>query len=108
MIPETARQDQSRNGSATDSRVWFWIKSPTNCDAHLSESNFQTRSSGFTQEDFAKRLDTTPENLSLLVRGEQRLSIDIAVRLSRMLGTSVAYWLNLQNVYDSIIAEPTS
>ena len=87
---------------------FIWLKSPTNCDAHLSESNFQTRSSGFTQEDFAKRLDTTPENLSLLVRGEQRLSIDIAVRLSRMLGTSVAYWLNLQNVYDSIIAEPTS
>ncbi|WP_295293655.1 helix-turn-helix domain-containing protein [Veillonella sp.] len=35
--------------------------------------------SGLTQEDFAKRLDTTPKNLSLLIRGEQNLSIDIAV-----------------------------
>ena len=26
--------------------------------------------SGLTQEDFAKRLDTTPKNLSLLIRGE--------------------------------------
>ena len=29
--------------------------------------------SGLTQEDFAKRLDTTPKNLSLLLRGEQSL-----------------------------------
>ena len=41
--------------------------------------------SGLTQEDFAKRLGTTPKNLSLLVRGEQSISIDIAMKLSRML-----------------------
>lgn len=61
--------------------------------------------SGLTQEDFAKRLDTTPKNLSLLIRGEQNLSIDIAMKLSRMLGTTVSYWLNLQNAYDSLITE---
>lgn len=61
--------------------------------------------SGLTQEDFAKRLDTTPKNLSLLVRGEQNLSIDIAMKLSRMINTSVTYWLNLQNAYDTAIAE---
>ena len=42
---------------------------------------------------------------SLLVRGEQSLSIDMAMRLSRMIGTSVNYWLNLQNAYDALIAE---
>lgn len=61
--------------------------------------------SGLTQEDFAKRLDTTPKNLSLLIRGEQSLSIDIAMKLSRMIGTSVIYWLNLQNSYDALIAQ---
>lgn len=61
--------------------------------------------SGLTQEDFAKRLDTTPKNLSLLIRGEQSLSIDISMKLSRMIGTSVNYWLNLQNAFDSLIAE---
>ena len=61
--------------------------------------------SGLTQVDFAKRLDTTPKNLSLLVRGEQSLSIDIAMKLSRMIGTTVSYWLNLQNAYDALIAE---
>ena len=61
--------------------------------------------SGLTQKDFAKRLGTTPKNLSLLIRGEQSLSIDIAMMLSRMLGTSVNCWLNLQNSYDAVIKE---
>lgn len=61
--------------------------------------------SGLTQEDFAKRLDTTPKNLSMLIRGEQSLSIDIAMKLSRMLGTSVNYWLNIQSAFDALIAE---
>lgn len=60
---------------------------------------------GLTQEDFAKRLGTTPKNFSLLIRGEQSLSIDIAMKLSRMVGTSINYWLNLQKSYDSLIAE---
>ena len=56
--------------------------------------------SGLTQEDFAKRLGITPKNLSILVRGEQSMSIDIATKLSGMLGTTCAYWLNLQQAYD--------
>ena len=61
--------------------------------------------SGLTQEDFAKRLDTSPKNLSLLIRGEQSLSVDMAIKLSRLIGTSIEYWLGLQNTYDSLIAE---
>lgn len=61
--------------------------------------------SGLTQEDFAKRLGTTPKNLSLLVRGEQSLSIDMAMKLSRLMGTGAAYWLNLQQAYDALIVE---
>ncbi len=61
--------------------------------------------SGLTQEDFAKRLGTTPKNLSLLVRGKQSLSPDMAMKLSKMLGTSMQYWLNLQSAYDTALAE---
>ena len=61
--------------------------------------------SRLTQEDFARRLGTTPKNLSILIRGEQSLSIDIATKLSRMLGTTVAYWLGLQQAFDEKIAE---
>lgn len=61
--------------------------------------------SGLTQEDFAKKLNTTPKNISILIHGDQSLSLDIAGKLSRMLGTSVEYWLNLQKTYDTFVAE---
>lgn len=61
--------------------------------------------SGLTQQDFAKRLGTTPKNLSIIIRGEQSISNDIAMKLARMLDTSVSYWLNLQSSYDALIAE---
>ena len=61
--------------------------------------------SGLTQEEFAYRLGTTPKNISILIHGEQSISVDIATKLSRMLDTSVVYWLNLQNMYDAVLAE---
>ena len=61
--------------------------------------------SGLTQEDFARRLGTTPKNISILVRGEQSISIDIATKLSRLLGTTIAYWLGLQQAFDEKTAE---
>ena len=64
--------------------------------------------SGLTQQDFAKRLDTTPKNLSKLINGQQALSVDMAMKLSKMLGTSLQYWLNLQNAYDTVLAEMSS
>ena len=64
--------------------------------------------SGLTQADFAKRLDTTPKNLNKLIHGEQRLSVDMALKLSKMLGTSIEYWLNLQNAYDTVLAQMAS
>lgn len=61
--------------------------------------------SGLSQEDFAKRLGTAPKNLSILVNAKQNLSLDICTKLSRMLGTTITYWLNLQQTYDEICAE---
>lgn len=61
--------------------------------------------SGMTQEYFAKCLGATPDDLSKLVSGDHRLSIDMATRLSRMLGTTITYWLGLQQGYDEMLAE---
>lgn len=60
---------------------------------------------GMTQEEFAMRLGTTPKNVSCIIRGEQSLSLEIAKKLSRLMGTSVKYWLNLQSEFDSLCAE---
>lgn len=61
--------------------------------------------SGLTQEDFAKRLNIAPKKLNSLIQGEQSLSIDTATKLSRMLGTTVVCWVNLQKTYDTKMAE---
>lgn len=60
--------------------------------------------SGLTQKDFANRLGTTPKNLSVLISGEQSLSIDIVVKLAAMLGTSEEYWFNLQTAWNEMMA----
>ena len=67
--------------------------------------NQYVEDSELSQEEFAKRLGTTPKNLSILINGEQTISLDIATKLSKLLGTSIEYWLNLQQSYDLIICE---
>ncbi len=58
-----------------------------------------------TQDEFAKRLGTTGKNLSELLNGKTKLSDELAMNLSIMLGTSVDVWLNLQKTYDKKIIE---
>lgn len=53
-----------------------------------------------TQEEFAKRLGVSGKTISKLLAGAIPLSNDIAIQLSRMLGTSVNVWLKLQSTYD--------
>lgn len=55
---------------------------------------------GLTLEEFAMKLGVTDEKLSMLISGKQKVSVDIAEKLSKILGTSVDYWLNLQREYD--------
>ena len=61
--------------------------------------------SGLTYVDFAKRLNMTPKDFSLLIRGELSLSENMARKLSEITGTSVTYWLNLQDAYNSLTSE---
>ena len=58
-----------------------------------------------TQEEFAKRLNITPKNLSDLINGKASISENIAKNLSLMLGTSVDMWLELQKRYDQKVIE---
>lgn len=61
--------------------------------------------SGLTLAELSKRLNTTPQNLNILIQGKKNLSIDMAGKLSEMLGTTVEYWVTLQKLYDKMQAE---
>jgi addiction module HigA family antidote len=66
---------------------------------------------GILNEEFLEPLDITPYRLAKdlhvatssildLIHGRRRLSVDMALRLSRYFGTSERFWLNLQNEID--------
>lgn len=57
------------------------------------------------QEEFAKRLDSTPKTVSELVNGKINISEDLANKLSKLTGTSIDLWFNLQNEYDKKVLE---
>ena len=38
--------------------------------------------------------------ISQIIRGSRRITVDMALRLSRYFGNSAQFWLNLQNHYD--------
>lgn len=54
---------------------------------------------GITQEELAKRLQTTPKYVSDLVNGRINLADEMVLRLSIVFGTSTKMWLNLNQKY---------
>jgi antitoxin HigA-1 len=53
-----------------------------------------------TQNALADRLGMTHARLSEIIRGRRGVSPDAALRLSRVLGPSPDFWLNLQQTVD--------
>ncbi len=60
---------------------------------------------GITQDEFAKRLNTTGKHLSDLLNGKCGLSKELALNLSIMFGTTLDVWLNLQKTYTEKVLE---
>lgn len=58
-----------------------------------------------SQAEFANRLGTTPKTVSLVVRGKENISNDLANKLAKLSGVSVKTWLNLQAMYDEKVLE---
>lgn len=52
-----------------------------------------------TQDELAKRLETTSKTVSDLVNGKINLTDEMALKLSLVFGTSIDMWLNLNKTY---------
>lgn len=50
--------------------------------------------------DAAKHLDVTRAALSRIINGNAGISADMALRLSKALGTSAELWMNMQCQYE--------
>lgn len=56
-----------------------------------------------SQNEFARRIDTTPKTISRLINGETPISNSLAYKIATISGTSIEFWENLQNKYDNTI-----
>jgi len=55
---------------------------------------------GITLEAAALKLRVPPQHVQGIVRGDQPITPDTALRLSRFLGTSAEFWMALQTNHD--------
>lgn len=61
--------------------------------------------SGVSQAQLAREIRVPKNRISMIIRGERSISADTALRLSRWMGTTPEYWLNLQAAYDIRVAK---
>ena len=59
---------------------------------------------GISQYRIAKAIDVPPRRINEIVHGKRGISADTALRLSRALGLSDMFWINMQAHYDAEIA----
>lgn len=55
---------------------------------------------GLTQVELAERIAVSFPRVNELVNGKRGVTVDTALRLARLFGTTPQYWLNLQRDYD--------
>jgi len=55
---------------------------------------------GITAYKLSKEIKVQQTAISQIIRGKRRITVDMALRLSRYFGNSAQFWLNLQNYYD--------
>jgi len=68
--------------------------------AELSELNM-------TASELARALGIPANRITEILRGRRGVTADTALRLSRWLGTSPEFWMNLQQIYELRLAKET-
>ena len=55
---------------------------------------------GITAYRLSKEIKVQQTAISQIIKGNRRITVDMALRFSRYFGNSVQFWLNIQNHYD--------
>lgn len=63
---------------------------------------------GVSQYELAKRIGVDQARISRIVRGQQAITADTALRLATFFGTTPQFWLRLQEGYDLAHARATT
>ena len=55
---------------------------------------------GITAYKLSKEIKMQQTAVSQIIKGSRKITVDMALRLSRYFGNSAQFWLNLQNYHD--------
>lgn len=55
---------------------------------------------GLSQSALAEHIEVLPKTINEICRGKRGISAEMAVKLSKALGASPQFWLNLQNNWE--------
>jgi len=61
---------------------------------------------GLSAYGAARRMHVPRTRIERLARGETPVTVDTALRLGRLFGTTAQFWLSLQNAYDLELETP--
>lgn len=60
---------------------------------------------GMSAAELARQLQVPANRITAILNGQRAVTGDTALRLAHYFGTSAAFWLNLQGLYEIRIAE---
>src|SRR6266436_3757854 len=69
---------------------------------HLAE---QLTELGMSAAELARKLEVPTNRITGILNGQRAITGDTALRLAHFFGTSAAFWLNLQSLYELRVAE---
>ena len=72
---------------------------------HLAQ---ELKELGMSAAALARQLDVPTNRVTQILNGQRGISGDTALRLAHFFGTTAAFWLNLQNLYDVRLAEQSN
>ena len=77
-------------------------RTPIHPGEHLAEELAELNMSA---ADLARQIDVPAARIRDIVGGQHGISADMALRLGHWFGTSAAFWMNLQQLYELRLAE---
>jgi addiction module HigA family antidote len=75
---------------------------PIHPGEHLAE---ELQALDMRPTELARQLRVPPNRITAIIHGQRAITGDTALRLAHFFGTSAAFWLNLQSLYDIRIAQ---
>jgi antitoxin HigA-1 len=103
MDGEFARSRQRRN-CGLPLKEPVMARTPIHPGEHLAE---ELQELGMSAAELARNIEVPVNRVTGIINGQRSITADTALRLGHWFGTSPAFWMNLQQLYELRIAENT-